>query len=115
MFDVYEGFRRNRGEGLFLIVIREVGSFRLFCLLRLLRVMTAFWVMTIFCVAESGSGGSTTDGWFGGALLPARPPSTVGVPGLPMRFASLLDERRRDVVCIVPVSVPFLEFLNPTQ
>ena len=105
MFDVYKGFRRNRWQSLLLVVIRKVGSLRLFCLFCLL------WVVTVFCVAESGAGGSTADGRFGSTMLYARPSSTMGVPGLSMWFASLLDERWWGVVCIVPIPVPLLEFL----
>ena len=82
-----------------MVVVREV---RPFCL---------FWIMAFFCVAESGLGGSTTGGRLGGAMFPT-PSGSVGVSGLGVRFASLLNERWRGVVRIMPIPVPFLEFLK---
>ena len=57
-------------------------------------------------------GGSTTDAWLNGAMFSA-PSSSVRVPTLTVRFASLLNERWRGVVRVVPIPIPFLELLEP--
>ena len=70
------------------------------------------WVLAILCIAEPGMGGSATGGYTGMAMSSTCPSSTVRMLARGVRFAALLGERRWGIVCVMPVPVPFLEFLK---